>query len=312
MCPSRRARLSVALTSYSSSPNRPALILTHDAPTEPGVIAAVEVGPSCQTPPLSSTPSAEPHRRPAALAPFARVLQGSAGHGAVRPAACGWHGVARCPGAAAWRPNGLPAWHARRLACAATRRVPPGVPCVARLASAANVVRSRRGSPAWRPDAARQRGFHADMSPRAPGLCAEELRSLAIVELVDALAIFVYVKELAVAQTSERCPARPAVRPARPSRPAHGRRAHGLPTTRSRALWRSPRARRHRRSPEQRLATSFVVAMQQGLRRSRRRRDELRLPRFTLRLLRAQVVESSPETGRRACATACELGVVGV
>jgi hypothetical protein len=89
---------------------------------------------------------------------------------------------------------------------------------VARPASAANVVRSRRGSPAWRPDAARQHRFLADVSPRAPGLCAEELCSLAIVELVDALAIFVYVKELAVAQTSERCPARPAVRPARPSR----------------------------------------------------------------------------------------------
>jgi hypothetical protein len=136
----------------------------------------------------------------------------------------------------------------------------------------------------WQSDAARQREFLANVSPRAPGLCAEELRSLTIVELVDALAT---------------------------SRPAYGRRARGLPTTRLCALWRSPRARRHCRSPEQRLATSFVVAAQQGLRRSRRRRDELRLPRFTLRLLRAQVVESSLETGHRACATACEWGVVG-
>jgi hypothetical protein len=39
---------------------------------------------------------------------------------------------------------GQPAW----LACAATRCVPPGVPCVARPASAANVVAARRGSPA--------------------------------------------------------------------------------------------------------------------------------------------------------------------
>ena len=97
---------------------------------------------------------------PAALAPFARVLQGSAGHGAARPAACGRHGVARCPGTAARRPNGLPVRHARWLgsapapgqpawlACAATRCVPPGVPCVARPASAANVVAARRGSPA--------------------------------------------------------------------------------------------------------------------------------------------------------------------
>jgi hypothetical protein len=50
----------------------------------------------------------------------------------------------------------------------------------------------------WQPDAARQREFLADVSPRAPGLCAEELRSLAIVELVDALAISVYVKELVI------------------------------------------------------------------------------------------------------------------
>jgi hypothetical protein len=207
---------------------------------------------------------------PAALAPFARVLQGSAGHGAARPAACGRHGVARCPSTAARRPNGLPARHARWLGSAPA----PGQP--AWLACAAEAW--------WQPDAARQREFLANVSPRAPGLCAEELRSLAIVELVDALAT---------------------------SRPAYGRRARGLPTTRSCALWRSPRARRHRRSPEQRLATSFVVAAQQGLRRSRRRRDELRLPRFTLRLLRAQVVESSLETGHRACATACEWGVVG-
>jgi hypothetical protein len=47
---------------------------------------------------------------------------------------------------------------------------------------------------------------------------------------------------------------------------------------------------------------AIVVAAQQGLRRSRRRRGELRLPRFTLRLLHAQVAEPSPKPHRRSYA----------
>jgi hypothetical protein len=136
---------------------------------------------------------------------------------------------------------------------------------------------------------------------------------------IDALAISVYVKEFAVAQTSKRRPARPAVPPARlrvpvargrrGSSPMHhrlGLRVAGVLTACPRLArappWRSPRARRHRRSPEQRLATSFVVAAQQGLRRSRRHRGELRLPRFTLCLLHAQVDEPGPKPHRRSSA----------
>jgi hypothetical protein len=70
---------------------------------------------------------------------------------------------------------------------------------------------------------------------------------------------------------------------------------------------RSPRARRHRRSPEQCLAArirrcTIVIAAQQGLLCSSRRRGELRLPRFTLRLLHAQVAEPSPKPRRRSSA----------
>jgi hypothetical protein len=107
----------------------------------------------------------------------------------------------------------------------------------------------------------------------------------------DALAISVYVKKLAVAQTSERRPARPFRRPVRLCVPAACGR-HGSPPMQHRLglrvagvltdcprlarapPWRSPRARRLRRSPEQRLARSFVVAAQQDL----CRRGELRLP----------------------------------
>jgi hypothetical protein len=99
----------------------------------------------------------------------------------------------------------------------------------------------------------------------------------------DALAIFVYVKEFAMAQISERRPARPAVPPARLRVPAaHDRR--GLPPMQHRLglhvagvltacprlartpPWRSPRARHHRRSPEQHLAASVVVALLSSLR----------------------------------------------
>jgi hypothetical protein len=69
--------------------------------------------------PLLPTPGlARRIQVPAALAPLARVLQGSAGHGAARPVACDRHGVARCPGTAARRPNGLLARHARWLGSA--------------------------------------------------------------------------------------------------------------------------------------------------------------------------------------------------
>jgi hypothetical protein len=63
---------------------------------------------------------------------------------------------------------------------------------------------------------------------------------------------------------------------------------------------RSPRARRHRRLPKQRFTVGFVIAAQQGLRRSRRRRGELRLPRYTLRLPHAQVAKPSSKPRRRS------------
>jgi hypothetical protein len=91
---------------------------------------------------------------------------------------------------------------------------------------------------------------------------------------------------------------------AAPSRPPRGRRARDLPATRSCAPSTQPT-----RSPSPSFARAasrrgirrhaIVVAAQQGLRRSRRRRGEHRLPLYTLRLPHAQVVKPSSKPRRR-------------
>jgi hypothetical protein len=91
------------------------------------------------------------------------------------------------------------------------------------------------------------------------------------------------------------------------SRPAHGWHARGLPATRSRApsaqLTRSPSPLFARAVSRHGICRhAIVIAAQQGLRRSCRRRGELRLPRYTLRLPHAQVAEPGPKPHRRSSA----------
>ena len=169
-------------------------------------------------------------------------------------------------------------------ACAAARRGQP-----ARRLGAACLRGSRRGQPAWRAVAALAelpyvRGLRNCCARLARAACR---RSRSAWPRVPGAARLARGRRGSLVRRpgtrrGQLCPRRGCVRrtvqPTRSPSPPFARAA-------------SRREFRRR---------AIVVAVQQGLRRSRRRRGELHLPRFTLRLPHAQVAKPSPRPRHRS------------